>query len=286
MESESSKIVEHSHNIDLSTVEGFGAEWQTFDQNDLSPNEIARLYDRYFSIFPFSDLPADAEGFDLGCGSGRWAQFVAQKVGLLHCIDASAEALQVAQRRLADGCNVRFHHASVDQIPLADESQDFGYSLGVLHHVPDSQAGLVECVRKLKSGAPFLLYLYYRFDNRPVWFRLLWRISNIMRYSISRLPFKLRRAITELVAALVYWPLARLARLAEGLGLNVSVWPLSAYRNLSYYTMRTDALDRFGTKLEQRFTRAEIVAMMAAAGLERIKFNERSQFWTAIGWKA
>ena len=67
--------------------------------------------------------------------------------------------------------NCEFHCASVDAIPLPDDSADFGYSLGVLHHVPDTQKGILECVRKLKPGAPFLLYLYYAFDNRPWWFR-------------------------------------------------------------------------------------------------------------------
>ena len=66
--------------------------------------------------------------------------------------------------------------------------------------------------------------------------------------------------------------------------MNVDGLPLSQYRNNSFYTMRTDALDRFGTRLEQRFTRAEIAAMMADAGLGDIIFSDRS-FWTAVGYK-
>ena len=49
--------------------------------------------------------------------------------------------------------------------------------------------------------------------------------------------------------------------------------------------MRTDALDRFGTRLEQRFTRAEIEAMMRAAGLERIAFSDQAPFWCALGYR-
>lgn len=37
--------------------------------------------------------------------------------------------------------------------------------------------------------------------------------------------------------------------------------------------MRNDALDRLGTRLEKRFTRSEIEALMLRAGLERIDFN-------------
>lgn len=49
--------------------------------------------------------------------------------------------------------------------------------------------------------------------------------------------------------------------------------------------MRTDALDRFGTRLERRFTKIEMKELMERAGLENIKFSETS-FWTAVGYKA
>jgi len=272
-------------NLDAKTVKGFGDEWTAFDQSDLPDAEREQIFGAYFLQFPWDSLPAEAEGFDLGCGSGRWAELVARRVGRLHCIDASDAALGVARRCLAGSPQVMFHLASVDAIPLADASQDFGYSLGVLHHVPDTAKGLAACVRKLKPGAPLLVYLYYRFDNRPVWYRLLWRVSDVLRRSISRVPSQLRRVITDTIAAFVYWPLARVASLVEAFGLNVGTWPLAAYRDKSFYTMRTDALDRFGTHLEQRFTRVEIDDMMRRVGLDRIRFNECAPYWVAIGWR-
>ena len=53
--------------------------------------------------------------------------------------------------------------------------------------------------------------------------------------------------------------------------MRVDNMPLSAYRERSFYVMRTDALDRFGTRLEQRFTREQIRSMMHEAGLERTR---------------
>jgi SAM-dependent methyltransferase len=273
-------------NIDLKTVQGFGEEWDAYDQSALSGDELATLFDWYFRIFPWDALPAQAEGFDLGCGSGRWAAVVAPRVGTLHCIDPAEQALAVARRRLAERANVRFHEAGVDDIPLADASQDFGYSLGVLHHIPDTLAALKACTAKLKPGAPFLLYLYYRFDNQPAWFRALWQASDVARRGIARLPFPARKAVTSGIAAGVYLPLARGAKLAEKAGVPVGAWPLSGYRDTSFYTMRTDALDRFGTRLEQRFTRAEIAAMMQAAGLRDVVFSDTIPFWVACGRKA
>jgi len=273
-----------AENVDEKVVAGFGDEWSRFDQSDLSRAELQQMFDNYFNIFPWETLPEHAVGFDLGCGSGRWARLVAPRVGELHLIDASAEALAVAQRNLSGTLNCRFHCANVENIPLADESCDFGYSLGVLHHVPDTQGGLCKCIAKLKKGAPFLLYLYYRFDNRPWWFRLLWKISDLARQVVSRLPNSLRYSLSQLLAATLYWPLARTSLLIEKMGFRVDSFPLSQYRYRSFYVMRNDALDRFGTRLERRFTKVEIREMMENTGLKDISFSETS-FWTAVGVK-
>jgi ubiquinone/menaquinone biosynthesis C-methylase UbiE len=273
-------------NVDPRTVAGFGDEWTEYDQLSLSPAEQEAMFDRYFRIFPFDRLPKNAEGFDAGCGSGRWAELVLPRVGMLHCVDPSEPALAVARRRLNGLPGARFHLASAADMPLRDSSQDFGYSLGVLHHVPDTRLALEMCVRKLKRGAPFLLYLYYSLDNKPAWYRRTWLVSDQMRRLISRMPFVVRKNVTNVIAALIYFPAARFAKLVERAGGNVGNLPLSSYRNWSFYTMRTDALDRFGTRLERRFSRAEIAEMMASAGLSDIRFSETSPYWVACGIKS
>jgi len=273
-------------NLDRTTVDDFGREWRRFDQRGVPSAELRRTFAEYFALFPWDRLPRDAAGFDAGCGSARWAALVAPRVGWLHCIDASAEALAVAQKSLAGLGNVSFHAAALEAMPLPDNSMDFGYSLGVLHHLPDPAAGLAACVGKLKCGAPMLLYIYYACDNRPAWFRLLWRASDVLRRVVSRAPFRVKSIVAELLAACAYWPLARGAQLAELLGGNLTNWPLGAYRWRSYYAMRTDALDRFGTRLERRMTRAQIKSLMEEAGLRDVRFREAEPFWCAVGRKA
>jgi ubiquinone/menaquinone biosynthesis C-methylase UbiE len=274
-----------TRNVDERTVAGFGDEWTRFDQSEMSAAELQRNFEAYFALLPWERLKPDAQGFDMGCGSGRWAKVVAPRVGKLHCVDASADALSVARQNLKAERNVEFHHASVDNLPFADGSMDFAYSLGVLHHVPDTASGIAACARKLKPGAPLLLYLYYRFDNKPAWFRGVWRVSEVGRRVISRMPHGARYLTSQLIASTVYWPLARTAKVLERAHVNVSSLPLSSYRDASFYSMRTDALDRFGTRLEQRFTRAEIAQMMTAAGLVDVKFSERGPYWCAIGYR-
>lgn len=273
-------------NIDPETVKAFGKEWSSFDQSKLSPSELQEHFDKYFKVFPWNDLPAGAIGFDLGCGSGRWAKLVGPRVGKLHCIDPSEQALEVAKRNLRSIPGCEFHLADAHRMPLPDGSMDFGYSLGVLHHIPDTGAALAACVKKLKPGGIFLVYLYYAFDNRPRWFRLLWRLSDSLRRVVSRLPHSMKIGLTSIIALLVYWPLARLANLLEKRGHRVESFPLSIYRERSLYSMRTDALDRFGTRLEQRFTSKEIEEMMRAAGLDDIRFSNSPPYWCAVGRRA
>lgn len=280
--------MESASNVDSAVVRAFGEEWSYFDQANLSKADFQQVFASYFKIFPWDQLPAAPRGFDLGCGSGRWARGVAPRVGELHCIDASSAALTVARRNLAAFSNVELHCASVDAMPIADGSMDFGYSLGVLHHVPDTSQGIRSCVSKLKAGAPFLVYLYYAFDNKPAWFRAIWRLSDLFRRLICRLPFRLKNAVCIVFAASVYLPLARLTRVLELAGTAnkvLSLIPLSQYRDKSFYTMRTDSLDRFGTRLEQRFTADQIRLMMEDAGLERVQFSPAEPFWCAVGYR-
>jgi SAM-dependent methyltransferase len=271
-------------NLDVNTVTSFGDEWSRFDQSKLSAAEATRIFDEYFAVFPWDKLPANATGFDMGCGSGRWAKLMAPRVGHLHCIDPSS-ALDVAISALSSATNVSFHSASVDENPLPPGSQDFGYSLGVLHHVPDTAGALRACVAMLKPGAPFQVYLYYAFDNRSLLFKLTWLCSDLVRRAVCKLPAKLKHLVTDVLAALVYFPLARLSLIAERMGLAVASIPLSYYRHHSFYTMRTDSRDRFGTPLEKRFTRKEIATMMVAAGLDDVLFSEHAPYWCAVGVK-
>jgi hypothetical protein len=101
---------------------------------------------------------------------------------------------------------------------------------------------------------------------------------------LSASPPWILNPVSAFIAAVVYFPLARAAWILERLGFKVDSMPLSSYRNRSFYTMRTDSLDRFGTRLEQRFSAKQIREMMADSGLERISFSDEV-FWCAVGFR-
>lgn len=270
-------------NADVNTVRHFGDEWAAFTGDARPKADMEAEFNVFFNSFPWQALPQDAEGFDAGCGTGRWAAFVAPRVKRLNCIDPAAKALAVAQRKLQSDTNVRFFNTSINDMPLTNASQDFGYCLGVLHHIPDTEKALQTCVDKLKPGAPFLLYLYPKLDYRPLWWRCLDQLANGLRHLICRLPHPVKIRVTDALACLVYWPVSRLSLLLEKLGISINI-PLSSFKHRSFYDLRTNALDTFGTPLEKRFSQAEITQMMASSGLDRISFGSGIK-WVAVGYK-
>jgi hypothetical protein len=95
----------------------------------------------------------------------------------------------------------------------------------------------------------------------------------------------LRLVISQIIAVAIYWPLARLAALVERAGFSPASIPLEAYRSRAFYVMRTDAYDRFCTRLEKRFTRAQITQMLQDAGFDDIRFSDQVPYWCAVGRK-
>jgi SAM-dependent methyltransferase len=267
------------------TVEGFGYEWTKFDQSARSDADLRETFLKYFADFPWDDVAKEARALDAGCGTGRWARYVAERVTSLSCVDPSLPAVRVATRAVADRPNCHTLQAAAGQLPFAEETFDLGYCLGVLHHTPRPAAALRDVVRTLRMGAPLLVYVYYALDNRPLWFRATWKASDWVRRVLSRAPLRWRYIPTQLIAVSVYLPMARLAAALERRGRNVDALPLSAYRNKSLYVMRTDAFDRLGTPVEKRFTARELEQLMVEAGLSQVTVAPGAPHWRGVGYR-
>ena len=77
---------------------------------------------------------------------------MAPRVAKLICVDASPGAAAVAEEKLRPFNNCEVHVCTLEDSPVADNSLDFAYCLGVLHYVPDPQSALTAIARKLKPG--------------------------------------------------------------------------------------------------------------------------------------
>ena len=110
-------------------------------------------------------------------------------------------------------------------------------------------------------------------------------MSNLVRLLVSSLPDRVKPFITDIIAASIYWPISRISAVLERFGFSASALPLYYYRTKSFYTLRTDSRDRFGTPLEKRFSKQEIEYMMCSAGLKEIRFGSEAPFWCVLGKK-
>jgi SAM-dependent methyltransferase len=275
--------IQTTGNIDITTVNSFGEEWQKFDS--FSEKEISQIGDDYFDIVP-TEIYQGKLVLDVGCGTGRWTKYVSRNAGFVEAIDPS-EAVFSAANLLADNRNTRISRASVDDIPFPDNSFDLVFSLGVLHHIPDTEAAMQKCVAKVKRGGHFLVYLYYNLDNRGAIFRFIFRFSNFFRAIISRLPSALKKTLCDILAFIVYLPFVALTKLLRSIGFRKlsSKVPLSWYADKTLRVIRNDSLDRFGTPLERRFSKKEIEEMMKRTGLTNIIFSNKEPYWHAVGQK-
>jgi hypothetical protein len=135
---------------------------------------------------------------------------------------------------------------------------------------------------QMKPGGEFLCYLYCKLEGKPFSYRLIFAVANVVRNLISRSPYPVKRTVSKLIAVFIYLPLARFSKLLHKAGRNVDNIPLHQYKDLPFYMLSNDALDRFGTRLEQRFNKEEIADMLSRAGFDMstLKFSDAEPFWT------
>jgi len=263
-------------------IEGFGEEWELFDQSKLTNDEHVRLFNNYFDILPKNFFNKQLVCADLGGGSGRWSEKIAKKIKKLYFVEPS-KAINIAKIKLSKFKNIIFVRKKIENINLIkNNSLDFAFSLGVLHHTNNYLKALKVIRNKIKVGGFFLIYLYYNFDNKPRWFFYIWYFSNLLRKLISKLPLCGKKFVCDVIALLVYFPFAKLSKILELFKINTSLIPLSFYKNCSYYTMRTDAFDRFATIIENRFSRLEIIKILKENGFDQIKFSSNEPYWCAL----
>lgn len=271
-------------NIDNEVVQHFGKEWAKFNYSDGTADAALDLqfkaYTEPIDIGDFDNSSAIAA--DFGAGSGRWAERLRPYFIKIYALEPSIEAVGVLKSKFNDDAQIVILNESVERNSIPDNSLDFAMSLGVLHHIPDTHKALNDVSSKIKSGGLFLCYLYYKVEDKPLQYRIIFSFVDFARNIVSRLPHFARTIIAKVIALIIYLPLARLARMRLKAGKDISNIPLHHYADMPFVMLENDALDRFGTRLEQRFNKQEITSMLEVADFElsTLKFSSKEPFWT------
>lgn len=263
--------------LQIRVASSFNAEWRKFNEFVPDYNELFRSY---FFLWRDKIVYGD-DVLDAGCGMGRWSKFVAKKSKRLFCVDIS-ESIDIAKEYLKLEKNILFVQADLVNLPFRDNLFDSIYSLGVLHHIPDTKKAFFELYRVIKEEGDLLTYLYYSFDNRPYWYKLLFYISDMLRLFISKLPKRLAHFFAFFLALLIYEPFVYLGKFLNFIGLTIlaNKLPLyQVYKDKSFYVIFNDSIDRFSTPLEKRFSKKEIATIFRESGFKEITFQDTIPYW-------
>lgn len=111
---------------------------------------------------------------DIGCGSG-WVVKQAGKAGAFSVgVDFAAKAVRSTKGALDTyGLAGMAIQADAQHLPIKSDIIDRLFSMGVLHHIPNTEQGIAEAYRVLKPGGSALISLYGKlFFFNPLLFPL------------------------------------------------------------------------------------------------------------------
>jgi len=233
----------------------FGAEWQEF--SEIVP-EHEEEFTQYFDLINLSDLK-NKRICDLGCGIGRWDYFLKDQCKELILIDFS-EAVFVARHNLKDAGNILYFMGDLRRLPFRHDFVDFLFCIGVLHHLPCSALEEVRSLKKYTSQ--ILIYLYYALDNRPFYFRVLSMFATRLRLRTAPVRnFHFRNLFSWAGVLFIYCPFTILGSILRPLGRSHLIPLYESYHGKTLKRIRQDVYDRFFTRIEQRFTKEEIMTL-------------------------
>jgi SAM-dependent methyltransferase len=255
------------------TLTSFGYEHTTFSEG----HREEETYWRYlFSGIP-QDVLSGGVGLDVGCGSGRFARFLAAHLHALVVLDGS-RAIKAAARNLADLPNIVAVRADLRAAPFAPGSFDFISCIGVLHHLEHPEQAFRSLVSLLAPGGRLLIFVYSQPPRYTMRWFVVWAATALRRLTVH-LPHRALRAASAVIAAALYVLLVAPGRLAERARIGrLSALPLSFYRNLPMRSLWLSTFDVLSAPIEHRYSMPEIQAWFLRAGVEIESIEDQHGF--------
>jgi SAM-dependent methyltransferase len=259
------------------TQASFGYEWTHFHRWDDSGDINFRDY------FETADLAALRGGrvLDAGCGMGRHARQMAAHARQVIAVDFS-QAIRQAAINTREVGNVDCVQADLLRLPFADETFDYVYSLGVLHHLGNTETAVRALVATVKPGGRLRVYLYWKRHGGA---GAVLRVVDAVRVVTTRLPFRLLRWLCGILSAALWLAVILPYRLLLSAGVHrISSWPLFVYTKYPFRILYNDQFDRFSAPLEKRYDPGEVSALLESSGLQDVRVEPRFG-WIAEGVK-
>ena len=237
-------------------LDSFSFEWNTFYDVQM---DILNKTDESERTFAWKTgwRPEDLKGktvLDVGIGAGRFADIVSRWGGEVVGIDLSF-AVDAAYRNIGDRTNVHIIQADIFHLPLKKEIFDHTYSIGVLHHTPDTREAFKSVVPFLKKGGGFAVFIYAHGHYHY--------FSDIWRKITMKLPIRLLYYLSSVAVPLYYIHKIPFFGKAAQFLLPTANWPDRRWRWL-------DTFDWYTPKYQWKHTWPEVFQWYKEEGFQDI----------------
>lgn len=231
----------------------FGYQWNRFREVQLDSRNGTRESERtLFETTGWSE--SDYRGrlvLDAGVGAGRFAEVVARHGGEVVGIDLT-EAVDAAWANIGSHERVHIVQADIFSMPFRDARFDLAYSVGVLHHTPDTRAAFDRVAAKVGPDGGLAVFIYHGYGPSN-------RFSDLYRRVTTRLPTRLMLAAAWMAVPL--YPLYRAPLLGSVLRI---VAPMSVHHDARWRWL--DTFDWYTPKFQWKHHYPEVFRWFKEAG--------------------
>ncbi len=240
-------------------AESFGFQWNRFARTQLDSAREARVSRETFvekTGWPLESLRGKRI-LDAGCGMGRFAEICADAGAEVHAADLSL-AVEAAVRNLGHRRGVHVYQADIMNLPFPDASFDYIYSIGVLHHTPDTRAAFLRLAPLVKPGGAIAIWVYST--------RLRWRFlgSEILRLVTPRLPKPWLLRASRIAIPLYHVHRIPMLGIATSIFLPTGMNPDPEWRWL-------DTFDWYSPRYQWKHTYEDVEAWFREGGLVELR---------------
>jgi SAM-dependent methyltransferase len=236
----------------------FGRQWNWFRTVQIdSQNRSRASADTFRATTGWtSDVLAGRLVLDAGVGAGRFAECAAAGGAVVCGIDLT-EAIDAAFANIGRNPGVHLAQADIFSLPFRPGTFDMAYSIGVLHHTPDTEAAFRHVADTVRPGGQMAVYLYARYG-------LAHRGSDTLRRITTKLPTSLVLGLTTLAIPLHY--VYRVPVLGRALNLAAPISPESNWR-----WRWLDTFDWYSPTYQWKFLYPEVFRWFQANGFHDVE---------------
>ncbi len=245
-------------------VDTFSFEWHKHKTTQLDSKRGSDESEETFKRKTGFDLNKlkDKLILDAGCGAGRFMEVVLKHGAKVVGVDLSF-AVDVAQENVGRNNKAHIIQADIFNLPFKEEVFDYIFSIGVLHHTPNTKKAFFSLIPFLKKDGKIAIWVY---SNEGKYIKIYNKVSNFWRFFTTRLSKKKLYSFCKVYANLIY-PLKKIRYLR--VILQIILPPSSYHPNKMRRIL--DTYDWLSPKYQWRHTYKEVEQWFKEAGFRKIE---------------